>query len=228
KKMEWGWNNTITARFLCPMRLISKFDVDPESFRERVQSGKRAIKASDYPMFLYDESKYTPGDISSGLFQGPLLLRFYRHVFTGPSSWKTGSSGGGREARGIMNKLKAPTPRTIAYVAIMVRWALSSSTKFLNNDQGFNLVDFYQNILMTFNERVNFDDDYEVDQITTEWITTTLRWWKLYVYYVLMCNTIVTSSGMYSVYRKGVPTWMKTKSATMMRATLQSSKPFGR
>ncbi|KAM6490845.1 hypothetical protein JOM56_013714 [Amanita muscaria] len=90
KKMEWGWNNTITARFLCPMRLISKFDVDPE-----VQSGKRAIKASDYPMFLYDESKYTPGDIYSGLFQGPLLLRFYRHVFTGPSSWKTGSSGGG-------------------------------------------------------------------------------------------------------------------------------------
>ena len=29
-KAMWGWNNTITARFLCPMRLVSKFDEDPE------------------------------------------------------------------------------------------------------------------------------------------------------------------------------------------------------
>ena len=71
-------------------------------------------------MFLYDESKYTPGDIYSGLFQGPLLLRFYRHVFTGPSSWKTGTSAGGKPGRGIVHKLNAPTPRTIAYIAFMV------------------------------------------------------------------------------------------------------------
>lgn len=71
-------------------------------------------------MFLYDESRYTPGDIFSGLFQGPLLLKFYRHVFTGPSSWKTGASTGGKQARGLVHKLNTPTPRTIAYVAIMV------------------------------------------------------------------------------------------------------------
>ena len=29
-KAMWGWNNTITARFLCPMRLIAKFDENPE------------------------------------------------------------------------------------------------------------------------------------------------------------------------------------------------------
>ena len=29
-KHAWGWNNPITARFLCPMRLIPKFDKDPE------------------------------------------------------------------------------------------------------------------------------------------------------------------------------------------------------
>ena len=85
-----------------------------------MQSGRRVIKASDYLMFLYDEGKYIQGDIYSGLFQGPLLLKFYRHVFTGPSSSKKGKSAGGKVPRGIIHGLKAPTLRTIAYVAIMV------------------------------------------------------------------------------------------------------------
>ena len=80
-------------------------------------------------MFLYGVDKYTPGNIYSGLFQGPLLLRFYRHVFTGPSSWQKGTSAGGKQARGVANNLKAPTPRTIAYVAIMVLF-LRPSDKF--------------------------------------------------------------------------------------------------
>jgi hypothetical protein len=96
------------------------------TFREKVLSGAKVIKASDYPMFLYDEKKYIRGDMYSGLFQGPLLLRFYRHVFTGPRSWEKGKSAGGKLARGLLNKLKAPTPRTIAYVAIMVNSSSSS------------------------------------------------------------------------------------------------------
>lgn len=87
------------------------------------------IKASDYPMFLYDEKKYIRGDMYSGLFQGPLLLRFYQHVFTGPRSWEKGKSAGGKLPRGLLNKLKAPTPRTIAYAAIMVH-SSSLSDKF--------------------------------------------------------------------------------------------------
>lgn len=103
--------------------LVVIADVLLRLFRARVQSGKRPIKASNYPMFLYDESKYNPDDVYSGLFQGPLLLKFYRHVFTGPSSWKTGTSTRGKLPRGIINKLKAPTPQTIAYIAMMVRFS---------------------------------------------------------------------------------------------------------
>ena len=29
-KAAWGWNNNVTACFLCPMRLVSKFDKDPQ------------------------------------------------------------------------------------------------------------------------------------------------------------------------------------------------------
>lgn len=93
-------------------------------FREDVQSGDKAIKASSFPMFLYDEAKFDPNNLYSGLFQGPLLLKFYRHVFTRPKSWKDGKPNGGKQPRGIQHKLKAPTPRTIAYVAVMV-WSLT-------------------------------------------------------------------------------------------------------
>lgn len=200
-------------------------------------------------MFLYDTDKYKPGDIYSGLFQGPLLLKYYRHVFTGPTSSTKETSSGGKVARGIMHKLKAPTPRIIAYVAVMVyfchirltssdhvnklRWALSSLPGFQNNDKGFNLVKFYHNILTTFNERVNFEDKYDVDPSTAEWIASTLRWWKAYVYYTRtgLTNAI---SGRFLVYRKGVSTSkvkattkVEVKTATKERATSRNSKQFG-
>ncbi|KIL59907.1 hypothetical protein M378DRAFT_54811, partial [Amanita muscaria Koide BX008] len=120
--------------------------------------------------------------LHAGLFQGPLLLKFYRHVFTGPKSWKDGKTNGGKQPRGIVHKLKAPTPRTIAYVAVMVRWALSSSSKFEDQDQDFSLVEFYRNILIAFNEPLDYSKAYKLNSVDTEWITSTLRWWQLYVH----------------------------------------------
>jgi hypothetical protein len=90
-------------------------------FKESVQAGTTIIKVSSFPMFLYDESKYNCNNIHSSLFQGYLLLRFYRHVMTGPSSWKSGVPSSGKPGRGIANRLEAPTPRTIAYCYNMVR-----------------------------------------------------------------------------------------------------------
>ncbi|KAM6489182.1 hypothetical protein JOM56_015352 [Amanita muscaria] len=178
KKTMWGWHNTVTARYLCPMRLISKFDENPDLFREDVQAGRRMIKASSFPMFLYDTSKYDPNNMYSGLFQGHLLVKFYCHVFTSPSSWDKGIRNGGKPARGIANGLKAPTPRTIAYIAMMLRWALSSLTKFEEKDQDFCLVEFYRSILLTFNERMDFSNIYELNEDDAEWVDSTLRWWQ--------------------------------------------------
>ncbi|KAK2467955.1 hypothetical protein APHAL10511_000250 [Amanita phalloides] len=171
QKQLWGWNHRVTRRFMCPMRLLSKFDANPQEFLDR---------ASDYPMFLYDESKYDPRNVYSGLFQGQLLLKFYRHVFTGPSSWNNGKSSGGKKPWGLVNRLEEPTARTITYVAVMVRWALSASKDFCtNDDNSFNLVDLYHNILIAFNERIDYKGDVVLEKSTQEWIEATLRWWKM-------------------------------------------------
>lgn len=89
-------------------------------FLARVQEGRYRVTAGDYPAFLYDETIYEPDNPLAGLFRGYILLRGYRHIFTGPASWLNGEAEGGKQARGVTNKLKAPTPQTIAYTAVMV------------------------------------------------------------------------------------------------------------
>jgi hypothetical protein len=76
--------------------------------------------AVDYPTFLYDESQYNLLNPLSGLFKGHVLLCGYCHIFTGPASCENGEAKGRKQSKGIINKLKAPTPQTIAYAAIMV------------------------------------------------------------------------------------------------------------
>ncbi|KAF8683997.1 hypothetical protein AX14_004179, partial [Amanita brunnescens Koide BX004] len=59
-------------------------------FHEDIQAGRRMIKASSFLMFLYYTSRYNPNNMYSGLFQGHLLVKFYQHVLTSPSSWDKG------------------------------------------------------------------------------------------------------------------------------------------
>lgn len=105
-------------------------------FRSLVLQGKREITAVDWPVFCYNESKYDPTDPLKGLFEGPLLLRYWRHIFTGPASVDGGRSHG-RLPRGVLNGLSKPTPQTIAYAAVLARQNMLSfflmliSTRFV-------------------------------------------------------------------------------------------------
>jgi hypothetical protein len=58
-----------------------------------------------------------------------------------------------------------------------MRWALSLAIKWELNNQGFNLVKFYHNIILTFNEHINWDSNYELNKKTEMWIKDTLHWW---------------------------------------------------
>ncbi|KAK2459531.1 hypothetical protein APHAL10511_008451 [Amanita phalloides] len=53
--------------------------------------------------------------------------------------------------------------------------------KFNINDQGFNLIDFYCNIITTFNEHIDYEGNYELDSTTATWIKDTLHWWQINV-----------------------------------------------
>ena len=92
-KVWRGFNNTITARLLCPAKYIERFKGDPKGYaqclsyrifvliveRRTWQNLKhRRLQLIDwegspfFPIFLYDE-EMMDGTTTKGLFRGPLL-----------------------------------------------------------------------------------------------------------------------------------------------------------
>ena len=63
-------------------------------------------------------------------------------------------------------------------------------------------MDFYCNIITTFNVPVDYDSNYELDDTTTTWTKDTLHWWQMYVYHIYLCTTNVIISGMYLDYKE--------------------------
>ncbi|KAF8727154.1 hypothetical protein AX14_007553 [Amanita brunnescens Koide BX004] len=176
EKSRWGWYNNVLARLLCPMELIAEFDQDPEEFRAQVLEARRTISAFSWPAFCYDESLYDPSDPMKGLFRGFLLERIYRFLFTGPST-TFGHKSSGRLPCGVLHGLQKPTAETIAYTAVMARWALSSAARWSDEDFGFRLDDFFTQIMNTL------DPDFpDADlNVSAEWRQDTFQWWEEHV-----------------------------------------------
>jgi len=95
-KSDRGWNHSWTARALCPLSKIEKFDENPacvfsiflcplilsthisSQFMKFVREGKDGykMKANDLPSFLYPHgTQYDKDHLDSGLFRGHVLIR---------------------------------------------------------------------------------------------------------------------------------------------------------
>jgi hypothetical protein len=98
---------------------------------------------------------------------------------------------------------------------------LSSATKWELDDQGFNIVEFYHNIIVTFNERIDWDSNYELNRKTEMWIKDTLRWWQEYVHDVhyAVCPTNVISAVFLGYKEAWLPSAPVAKIATGKKAT---------
>lgn len=105
------------------MRLTT-IDLSSRDFLGRVADGKIKITDEDFPTFLYEyETAYDEQNEDIGLFRGFLLVRVFRHIFTGPTS--------AMDPKTKPNKSKAKkfrltkvTGRMIAYASVQVRFIL--------------------------------------------------------------------------------------------------------
>ena len=105
------------------MHLITT-DLLSRDFLNRVADGNIKITDEDFPCFLYEnETVYDEQNEDIGLFRGFLLVRVFRHIFTGPIS--------GMDPKAKPNKSKAKkfrltkvTGRMIAYASVQVRFIL--------------------------------------------------------------------------------------------------------
>ena len=86
----------------------------------RVSDSKINITDEDFPSFLYEnETAYDEENEDIGLFRGFLLVRVFRHIFTGPTSAMDPKTKA-KKSKAKKFRLTKVTRRMIAYASVQV------------------------------------------------------------------------------------------------------------
>ncbi|KAF8440992.1 hypothetical protein L210DRAFT_3399936, partial [Boletus edulis BED1] len=179
-KIGRGLHNDATARPICPVEL----DWDNVEHRDKIRDWhpEYLITANLWPRFLYKDGKYDPAHPAEGLFQGSLLVKAFKLIFTSPSSVTDKSVLDPRPHKrrfaerctrtnvaGLL-RMKKVEPRAIAYVAVQVRFALSSCGTWRLLDGIFDHTLFYNNIIVNwFEVTEDAEDQSFVDDLLLWW-----------------------------------------------------------
>jgi len=87
---------------------------------DRVEDGSIQITEEFFPSFLYEtDTLHDKDNEDLGLFRGYLLVRVFRHIFTGPSS-AMNLTAKVNKSKARKFKLTKVTGRTIAYASVQV------------------------------------------------------------------------------------------------------------
>ncbi|KAG1780946.1 hypothetical protein EV702DRAFT_1193774 [Suillus placidus] len=161
-----GFTHDVCGRLLCPAEL----DWTNPEVRAGIRNRSDGYIVTDlsFPAYLYDKYTTKPDDLEEGLFKGKILIQGYKAVFTSPSSAKDVDGDGAdvisnnRRAKKSLSGIKVKkhvaqiiqmekvTPRSIAYIACQVRFALSSVTSWRSMDGDFDYEQFWRTIVDFF------------------------------------------------------------------------------
>ncbi|KAI0750002.1 hypothetical protein C8Q80DRAFT_1165335 [Daedaleopsis nitida] len=175
EKWECGWEGYHTAALLCPPPLRDLFIKDWEEFCDNVKDPESdiTIVADDWPIVLFDMDILLGDDLPhgplSGFLRSRLLKLMFKSLWTGPISTKCDSarvrSTPGKPPLSHKYDIDTVSPRMLAYVAVLLRHALTTS-EWKISDLQFNNSDFFDKIVALFEEPL------------TPWASETLEWWN--------------------------------------------------
>ncbi|KIK47177.1 hypothetical protein CY34DRAFT_9200 [Suillus luteus UH-Slu-Lm8-n1] len=191
-KHSRGFNNDLCGRLLCPAEIDWNDPVVKAGIRNRSEG--YVVTEMSFPTYLYDKYTANEDDLEEGLLKSKILLQGYKAVFTSPSSAKDVEGDGDgadvihnnrsakRSSAGVkvkkhvaqIIKLRKVTPRSIAYIACQVRFALSSVTSWRSIDGDFDYVQFWRIIVDFFEKPPGRDARRRVDAL--------LEWWTRKVF----------------------------------------------
>ncbi|KAI0311282.1 hypothetical protein OF83DRAFT_1069090 [Amylostereum chailletii] len=137
-KIERGFNHPITGRLLCPAVL----DWDDPSVQDDLKALRTHPTGDHWPVLVYENHTYTPGDVWKGLFHGPLLVKAYKHVFTSPSS-AIGDSKSKKGSNAGKHRMNRVTRASIVYIATLTRFSLQNVAVFSRTDKVADSQRFY-------------------------------------------------------------------------------------
>ncbi|KAG1815365.1 hypothetical protein EV424DRAFT_1541073 [Suillus variegatus] len=187
-----GFTSDACGRLLCPAELDWNSPAVKAGIRDRSEG--YIVTDLSFPAFVYDKYTANADNLEEGLFKGKILLQGYKAIFTSPSSAKD-VEGDGDGADVIANnrrtkksscaikvkkhvaqiiKMDKVTPRSIAYVACQVRFALSSVTSWRSVDGDFDYIQFWRSIVDFFEKPPGREAQRRVNKL--------LEWWTRKVF----------------------------------------------
>ncbi|PIL34016.1 hypothetical protein GSI_03724 [Ganoderma sinense ZZ0214-1] len=135
-KAAQGWNHKATARLLCPLSDLDKFEQDPAKYCQWVKNGKIPILSEDWPVLCYEE-RTDPRDAKLGLFRRKLAVKCYQLIFTGRGSALDEYyqvSNKGKPPISKKAKLEKVTIGSIIYIHLLMQSALTSQVHWDDAD----------------------------------------------------------------------------------------------
>ncbi|KAJ3878198.1 hypothetical protein F5051DRAFT_503376 [Lentinula edodes] len=177
-----GLQNDITGRLLCPV----EFAWNDMEVRAAIRAFDPIydFASSAHARCFYKDEEFDPDNLDKGFLQSYLLVQVYRLIFTSPSSTKdqpqdvenlpaskkkktTGTNHRGNVAQIIhMNDVK---PRSIAYAAIHLHFALNDAPHWADSHMGYNYLDLW-NFIVDFFEDPEDEEEKQSKEL--------LKWWN--------------------------------------------------
>ncbi|KAF6741164.1 hypothetical protein DFP72DRAFT_1084751 [Ephemerocybe angulata] len=165
-KSDRGYYHFTTGNLLCPAVL----NWNDESVRRSLRSGEIVVTGDTWPQFLYIGYKLNEELPWDGFLRSDLLVSAFKHVFTSPSSVER-EVRATRSGNAELHGMKSVTIASLAYIATMVRFALSSNAVFTRNDKATASEVFYRDL-------INF---LEKDTEKRE-LEALLVWWNVKIF----------------------------------------------
>ncbi|KAG2099567.1 uncharacterized protein F5147DRAFT_747266 [Suillus discolor] len=142
-KIDRGFHHEWTGALLCPAGL----NWSNSKMKTKLKNGEIIVTRDQWPLFLYADYHYDPED--------PWNVCAYKHVFTSPSSVD-------KEPKAT----RSVTLPSITYIAMQVRFTLTSSPVFSHTDTVTDSERFYNSIFDIFEDS---DEKQEVDDLAIWW-----------------------------------------------------------
>ncbi|KAG2103075.1 uncharacterized protein F5147DRAFT_547092, partial [Suillus discolor] len=165
-KSMCGLNHPQLACLLCPRKKL-------DCAMAALQAGEITMMAHNWPTFFYEHGIYDAAEKTHGLFRNHIVLRFYKHLFIGPSSIMNDASNVRNSVKPSKNRawgLTAVNKYIITYVHIITHFTISSAQHWTQCIGDMDL----DELLWAIIEMLDDDDD--------PWVKDTLVWWNRYIF----------------------------------------------
>ncbi|KAG2147961.1 hypothetical protein DEU56DRAFT_753227 [Suillus clintonianus] len=151
---------------VCLCMSYSRFYSDL-SVQDGLHDGSIVVTPSQFPCFLWHNEEVNQEQIFEGWLENELLVQGYLHIFKSPSSAIKDAGATARRGNASMHGIRTVSIPSIAYVATLIRFVLSSQSSMSRGHKAqFSYETFYNNIVRTTFEEL---DNVQLASLLTWW-----------------------------------------------------------